>query len=173
MLLLGRDRMARMLPRLIRPAIALAGGALAVFHGWLFAAQAAAGRLDDPWLIFRWAAAIALIGALIALRRGGDSIWGRKGVAIWVLAALLHGPAVAGKYAVTDVALPESVTTSVLQLVAAAAFAIGVWMLAGLLAARRASESALDSYRPAFCLAGHPAAAIAPQFSPRPPPLHS
>ena len=90
--------MAKMLSRLIRTTVALAGAALALFHGWLFAAQAAAGRLDDPWLIFRWAAAVALVGALIAVRRGGDSIWGRKGVAIWVMAALLHGPAVAGKY---------------------------------------------------------------------------
>jgi hypothetical protein len=160
-----------MLSRLIRTTVAVAGVALALFHGWLFAAQAAAGRLDDPWLIFRWAAALALVGALIAVRRGGDSIWGRKGVAIWVLAALLHGPAVAGKYEVADVALPETVATSVLQLLASGAFAIGVWMLAGLLASRRPSWPARYSYLPAFSIAGFLAAGVAPQFAPRPPPL--
>jgi hypothetical protein len=165
--------MAKMFSRLIRLTVAVLGGALAVFHGWLFAAQAAAGRLEDPWLIFRWAAAIALVGALVAVRRGGDSVWGRKGVAIWVLAALLHGPAVAGKYDVADVALPESVATSVLQLVASAAFAIGVWLLAGLLAARRAIANTLYSYLSALALGGPLAARSSPQFSPRPPPLRS
>ena len=166
-----RDRMAKMFARLIRLTVALAGGALAVFHGWLFAAQAAAGRLDDPWLIFRWVAAIVLVGALIAVRRGGDSIWGRKGVAIWVLAALLHGPAVAGKYDVADFALAESVATSVLRLVASAAFAIGVWILAGLLAARRKSLSVRSPFQPAFSAAGVLAAGGTPPFNPRPPPL--
>ena len=163
--------MAKMFPRLIRSTVALAGGGLAVFHGWIFASQAANGRLDDPWLIFRWVAALALVGALIAVRRGGDSIWSRKGVAIWVLAALLHGPAVAANYEVADLAIPESVVTSVLRLVASAAFVIGVWLLAGLLAARRASTRVRYSYLPAFALTGPLAAGATPQFCPRPPPL--
>ena len=165
--------MAAMLPRLIKSTVALAGGGLAVFHGWIFVAQAAAGRLDDPWLMFRWAAAIVLIGALVAVHRGGDSIWRRKGVAIWVLAALLHGPAVAGKYDVADLGLPENVATSVLQLVSSAAFAIGVWMLAGLLAVRRTASPARSAYRPTFALAGPLAAGSTLQFFPRPPPLRS
>ena len=160
-----------MLPRLIKLTVALAFGALAVFHGWLFAAQAAEGRLDDPWLIFRWTAAIALVGALIAVRRGGESVWGRKGVAIWVLAALLHGPAVAGKYEVSDFALPETVATSVVLLLSSGALVIGVWMLAGLLASRRASLPSRYADRPAFRSAGFLAAGGAPQFAPRPPPL--
>ena len=163
--------MAKMLPRLIRSTLALAGGGLAVFHGWIFVAQAAAGRLDDPWLMFRWAAAIALIGALVAVHRGGDSIWRRKGVAIWVLAALLHGPTVAAKYDVADFALPANVATSVLQLVSSTAFAIGVWMLAGLLAARRASAPARYSTLAGFAFTGSLAARSTPPFSPRPPPL--
>jgi hypothetical protein len=162
--------MAKMLPRLIRSTLALAGGALAVFHGWLFAAQAAAGRLEDPWLIFRWLAAFALVGALVVVRRRGDSFRGRKSVAIWVMAAVLHGPAVAGKYEVGDFVLPEGVTTSVLQLVASAACALGVWLLAGLLAARRASALPRYSYLPAFAFGGALAARSTPPFSPRPPP---
>lgn len=163
--------MAKMFSRLLRLTAALAGGVLAAFHGWLFAGQVAAGQLDDPWLMFRWAAAIALIGALVAVRRGGDSIWGRKGVAIWVLAALLHGPAVAGKYEVADFALPETVATSILQLLSSAALALGLWMLAGLLAARRPSPLVRYSFLPAFSAAGFLAAGGTPQFSPRPPPL--
>lgn len=165
--------MAKMLSRLIRLTVALAGGVLAVFHGWVFAAQAAAGRLDDPWLIFRWAAAIALVGALITVHRGGDSIWRRKGIAIWVLAALLHGPALAGKYEVSDFALPESVATSVLQLASSAAFVVGAWLLAGLLTRRRGRPSARSADLPAFSAAGFLAAGGTPLFIPRPPPLRS
>ena len=165
--------MARMLPRLIRLTVALAGGVLAVFHGWVFAAQAAAGRFEDPWLIFRWAAAIALVGALIAVRRGGASIWRRKGVAIWVLAALLHGPALAGKYEVSDFALPESVASSSLQLASSAAFVVCVWVIAGLLLRRRTARPTWYSDLPSFSAAGFLAARAALQFSPRPPPLRS
>lgn len=159
------------LPRMIRAALAAAGVALAGFHGWLFAAQVAAGRLEDPWLIFRWVAAAALIAALAAVRRGGDSLWGRKGVAIWVLAALLHGPAIAGELTVDTLALPETVATSVLQLVSSAALAIGLWLLAGLVAARRLSVALRHAFVPAHSAARRLAAGITPQFSPRPPPL--
>jgi hypothetical protein len=145
--------------------------ALAGFHGWLFAAQVLAGRLEDPWLIFRWVAAAALVGALVAVRRGGDSIWGRKGIAIWVLAAVLHGPAVAGDFNVETFALPETVATSVMQLVSSAALAIGLWLLAGLVAARRRSAALRYAFVPAHSAAGRLAAGITPQFSPRPPPL--
>lgn len=157
--------------RIFRGALAFAGVLLAGFHGWLFAVQIAAGRLDDPWVIFRWLAAAALVFSLLALRKSGDSIWGRKGIAIWVLAALLHGPSVAGRADVTSLALPEAVAGSVLQLVSSTALAIGLWMLAGLLAARRASALPLRSYAPGFLIAGPLAATASPPFCPRPPPL--
>ena len=159
-----------MFPRFIRLTLGLVGGLLAAFHGWLFVAQAAAGRLEDPWLIFRWVASASLILALAALRRSGESIWGRKGVAIWVLAALLHGPAVAATNDIASIALPESVVTSVLQLVSSAAFAVGLWLLARLLRVRT-SHVSLYSYVAAFAAAGQPSAVASPQFSPRPPPL--
>jgi hypothetical protein len=124
--------MSRMYPRIIRLTLGLLGGGLAAFHGWLFVAQAAEGRLEDPWLIFRWVASAALIVALVALRRGGESVWAEKGIAIWVLAALLHGPAAAVSNDITAIALPKSVVTSVLHLVSSAAFAIGFSMLASL-----------------------------------------
>jgi len=159
-----------MFSRLLKAMLGVAGGALAVFHGWLFAAQAVAGRLEDPWLIFRWLSAVALIAALVAVRRGGSSIWGRKGMAIWVLAALLHGPAVAGDTAALQ-ALPEAVATTVMQLVSASALALGLWLLAALLGARRAAPARLYTLTLAFSLAGRLAAGVSHQFSPRPPPL--
>ena len=161
-----------MFPRIIRLTLGLLGGGLAAFHGWLFVAQAAAGRLEDPWLIFRWVASASLIAALVALRRSGESVWGRKGIAIWVLAALLHGPAVAGTNDIAAIALPESVVTSVLQLVSAAAVAIGLWLLARLLRTRTRHVSFYSSID-AFSTTGRLAAGTAPQFSPRPPPLRN
>ena len=164
--------MSGMYPRIIRLTLGLLGGGLAAFHGWLFVAQAAEGRLEDPWLIFRWVAAASLIVALVALRRSGESIWGKKGIAIWVLAALLHGPAVVATNDIAAIALPESVVTSVLQLVSAAAFAIGLWVLARVLRARSLRVRCSPVFV-AFSAAGRLAAGTAPQFSPRPPPLRS
>lgn len=164
--------MSSVYPRIIRLTLGLLGGGLAAFHGWLFVAQAAEGRLEDPWLIFRWVAAASLIVALVALRRTGESVWGRKGIAIWVLAALLHGPAAAGVNDIATIALPESVVTSVLQLVSASVFAIGLWMLARLLRLR-ASRAGCSPLFVAFSAAQRLAPGTAPQFSPRPPPLHS
>ena len=161
--------------RMIRAALAIAGAALVGFHGWLFAGQVAAGRLDDPWLVFRWIAAAALIAALVAVRRGGEPIWGRKSIAIWVLAAVLHGPAIASDLQAdfNSIALPETVVTTVLQLVSSAALAVSLWLLAGLLLQRR--RSALIHYAtvPAFVVAGGRAPRSVRQFSPRPPPIRS
>src|SRR5574341_1513518 len=116
--------MAKMLPRLINRTLALACGALAVFHGWLFVSQAAAGRLDDPWVSFRWMTAAALILALVAVHLRGHRVWSRKGIVIWLLAALLHGPAIADHDSFKTFALPEAAAASVLQLVSAAGVAL-------------------------------------------------
>ena len=163
-----------MFPRLIKRTLGLLGGAMAAFHGWLFVAQAADGRLEDPWLVFRWVAAASLIAALVAVRRNGDSLWSRKGVAIWVLAALLHAPAVAGDAGTVSFALPESAATSVIEILASAALAFGLWTLAGLLRPRRVVARPVPG--PVLGLAaasGYLAASITPQFCPRPPPARA
>jgi hypothetical protein len=165
--------MAKMLPRLINRTLALAGGALAVFHGWLFVSQAVAGRLGDPWVIFRWLAAAALIAALVAVHRRGHLLWGRKGIAIWLLAAMLHAPAIADNESFETFALPEAVAASLLQLASSAGVAIGLWMLAGLLAARRASALTIDRLVPVVVVARRFSAGHATRFSPRPPPQAS
>ena len=163
--------MAKMLPRLINRTLALAGGALAVFHGWLFASQAAAGRLEDPWVIFRWMAAAALILALVAVHRRGHRVWGRKGIAIWLLAALLHGPAIADNESFKTFALPEAAAASVLQLMSSAGVALTLWMLAALLAARRTSARPLRALVPVIAGTARFAAGHESRFAPRPPPL--
>lgn len=157
--------------RFVRLTLAVAGVALAAFHAWLLALQVAAGELNDPWLIVRWLAAAALVAALVAVRRNGESIWGRMGIAIWVLAALLHGPTIVSDLNTDSLALPETVATSVLQLVSSTVVAIGLWVLAGILAARHSSRSVRSAFVPAFSAAGRLAAGVTPQFSPRPPPL--
>jgi hypothetical protein len=159
--------------RLIRASLAVAGGALIGFHGWLFAAQFAAGRLEDPWLVFRWIAAALLTAAFVAARRGGASILGRKNIAIWVLAALLHGPAVAADLQAdfNSFAVPQTVATTVLQLLSSAALAAGLWLLAGLLSPRRRPAPVRFAAVPVFVTAGGRAPNLSRRFAPRPPPL--
>lgn len=155
-----------------RTTTVVAGAVLVAFHGWLFATQVAAGRLEDPWLIFRWMVAVGLVTALVAIRRGGASIWSRQGIAVWVLAALLHGPAVATDFSesINALALPETVATSVLQLVSVTALAITLWMLAGLLARRDRHARLYVGPVAASSLAGIFGDGFSPQYSSRPPP---
>jgi hypothetical protein len=161
--------------RMIRASLALAGAALIGFHGWLFAGQIAAGRFEDPWVVFRWIAAAGVVAALVAVRRSGETILGRKSIAIWVLAALLHGPAIASDLQTdfNSFALPETVATSVLQLVSSAALGVSLWLLAGLLlASRRAAQSRYATV-PVLVTAGGRAPVLLRRFAPRPPPIRS
>jgi hypothetical protein len=158
--------------RMIRASLAVAGVALVGFHGWLFAAQFAAGRLEDPWLVFRWIAAASLVAAFVAIFRGGAPILGRKSIAIWVLAALLHGPAIASDLQTdfNSFALPQSVAATVLQALSSAALAAGLWLLAGLLFPRRHPAPVRYAAVPVFVTAGGRAPNLSRRFAPRPPP---
>ncbi len=159
----------------LRGTSAVVGAALVGFHGWLFAGQIADGRLADPWLIFRWIAAAVLVAALVNVRRGGESTWGRKGIAIWVLAALLHGPAVAASSsdAFDSLALPEAVATSVLQLVASTALGTGLWLLTAVFARRDRRARSFVELHLAFAAAGILADGFSPAYASRPPPQKS
>jgi hypothetical protein len=85
---------------MVRKALAGAGALLVLFHVWLFAGQILAGELADAALLGRWAVAGGLLVALEGLRRRGAPIGrSRQGVAIWLLAALLHAPAMADRLA--------------------------------------------------------------------------
>lgn len=73
--------------------------AVAAFHVWIFGGQIVAGELASPGRIARWALAGLVAGAFWSLRRRGDSLTrGRKAVALWTLAALLHGPVLAERF---------------------------------------------------------------------------
>ena len=161
---------------LARTTAVVAGAMLVAFHGWLFAAQVAAGRLEDPWLVLRWTLAAGLVAALAAIRRNGASVWSQQGIAVWVLAALLHGPAVATDFSDSfrSLALPETVATTVLQqLASVSALAITLWMLSGLLARRDRHARLYAGLVAAPSLAGIFVAGFSPQYSSRPPPRQS
>lgn len=151
------------------------GTGLVAFHGWLFAGQIADGSLADPWLLFRWIAAAGLIAALAAVGLRGGSVWGRQGVAIWVLAAVLHGPAVAGSAsdAFDSLALPETAITSVLQLVVSAGAGLGLLLLAAVLSGRRRQVSLAFDLPLAFAAPGILANGFSPPYFSRPPPQKS
>ena len=156
----------------MKRSLAAVVGALAIFHGWIFGTQLWAGQLSEPGLIARWLLAAGLTAGLVALARSGESvIWGRKTVSIWLLAALLHGPAMAdGRLSALDQpSLPE-VATVMLQVVAAAALGLGL-----ALATRPSGRFRVDLSSRAFATvrvrsARH--ARFARRFAPRPPPRH-
>lgn len=155
---------------MIRRSVSLVGAALAVFHVWLFAGQVWSGALADPSLILRWLIAAGLIGGLVLLRRQGESLlFGRKAVAIWVLAAVLHGPALASRTETGPSPIPEVVVV-LTQTVVGLAGVVGLaFLLAGASLVRPSFSAtgrlAIRSHAPALI----PGAGLA--FAPRPPPL--
>ena len=105
------------------------GALLGGFHLWLLGNQAWSGQLSEPDLILRWAAALALAAGLVAIRRRGESPVGRKAVVIWLLAGLLHGPALGNdRDGFATPSLPEAVAT--LGQVVASVSALALTLLA-------------------------------------------
>lgn len=107
------------------------GGLLVLFHLWLFGSQLWEGQLAELGPVLRWAMAAGLAGALVGLRRSGASlVHGRKAVAIWLLAALLHAPAMGDSQAPPSPALAEVVTTIVQVAAASLSLGLGLALLA-------------------------------------------
>jgi hypothetical protein len=157
---------------MMRRALSLVVTALAVFHVWLFAGQLWSGALSDPTLIFRWLIAGGLLGGLSVLKRQGESlIFGRKAVAIWVLAALLHGPAFAARFDAPGQAPVPEVVATLTQVVVGLIGLVGLGLILAGASIRR----------PAFVVHGRPAlrvyvpalpVGVGLAFAPRPPPSH-
>jgi len=153
---------------MLRRLLSGAGLALGLFHVWLFARQASAGTLT-PETAAKWAAAAALVAAFGALyRQGVPLLRGRKAVAIWVLAALLHAPAIGERLESLETpAIPEAAIT---LLVAAAAPLAGLLLL--LWIARASAPIPALQYVAAASV--DPSAVIGRRttlaFCPRPPP---
>ena len=116
---------------MFRRIVAAAGGLLVLFHAWLFGSRLLDGQLTELGPILRWVMAAGLVAALVGLHRGGASlVRGRKAVSIWLLAALLHAPAMAGDSVEhASPALAEVVTTLV-EVAASLALGLGLALLA-------------------------------------------
>lgn len=157
---------------MLRKTLTTAGAALALllglFHAWLFAGQAIAGRLDDPARLLRWAAAIGLTAALVLLHRRGVSILrGRQAAAVWTLVALLHAPAIGERMSTMAMpAVPEVVET-----LAPAVTAIAVLLLSALTFRAATSRPAARplAHAPSIIVRQFACGGV-PRFSPRPPP---
>lgn len=150
----------------------LATAALVVFHLWLLGTHILTGRLLEPDVLLRWAAAGIVAAALAALHRRHRSLfWGRQAIVLWLLVVLIHGHAAwtgdAGS-ALPD-ALPE--TAAALIPVGVVAGALTLWFVvtravrrvsAGLARLRDAVVARAGVYAAGPCL---------PPFAARPPPV--
>jgi hypothetical protein len=148
---------------------ALAGVLLAAFHLWLFGHQAWSGQHEYAESL-RWLTAVGLVGGLIALWRQGTSLlWHRKATAVWVLAALLHGPALADEATLATRLLGEVPDAAVLLLGALAT--LGLALGAGRRAAAwRVRRGTLDRLFAPQLVALPASLAPGIGFLPRPPP---
>lgn len=148
----------------------LVWGALAAFHLWLLAGQAWNGEVDAAGFA-RWGLALGLAGALVALRRTGRSLFGdRRATAVWVLAGLLHGPALAEGAGLATQALAET-PVAVAQLVCAAAGLALTLALAARGDGRATNPHVAGIIAPWRRLAGPLDVPAGPACLPRPPPV--
>lgn len=152
--------------------LAAAAAALALFHVWLFAGQALQGELADPARLARWLFALLLLAALAAFYRAGVPLLrGRKAVAIWLLAALLHGPAIGERLdALGTPSIPEAVS-ALAGLATAAAGALGLLLLLWIARAPRAAAIRRHLTAVTRAASGPLAPGAHTAFAPRPPPL--
>lgn len=159
---------------MVRRTLVTAGALLVGFHAWLLVSQAWAGELADPGLLVRWGVAGGLVWALSRLRRRGHSlVRGRRAVTIWLLAALLHGPALADRLSSPASVDAQIFSTALAELTSAAGMVLGVLLLFGVSIAKRRRVSApllvdapADGYPSLF------AAGFGFLVAPRPPPAH-
>jgi hypothetical protein len=126
---------------MVRKVLTAAGALVAGFHVWLFVSQLGDGRLADVSVLARWGVAAGLGVALWYLRRQNVPLfWGRKAVAIWLLAAVLHGPSLTDRLAAVDTSASADVVAVMLQVTAGAAW-LTLLVLAAVTLRRRASVS--------------------------------
>jgi hypothetical protein len=123
-------------------------------------------------VLVQWLAAAGLAAGLWTLRQAGVSTFSRRGVALWVLAAWLHGPAVAALADTAGTALPETAAAATLVVQAAGTTAC----LLGALLLALAARGQVRAQRPAGRLSERLACTVAasPGFAvtvaARPPP---
>ena len=147
--------------RLLAAAGSLAGGALVLFHLWLFA-----GRLGDlsivrPEVLASWLGSAALgLFALWLKRRGQSLLGGRSGLVFWLLVLLLHvGPIGA-----------DDLTTVDLTLALGLELALAVCLFANVAGAELSADRRLNRFTASPALARAAVLAGGPFAAPRPPP---
>lgn len=155
-----------MIRRAALAVVALVG----LYHAWLFGRQAVSGELADPATGLRWLAAALLAAGLVTLWRRGASMASRPAVTVWVLAALLHGPAMANGVDGAALALPEAVVVvaQAAATVAAVGLALLVWLRHSI-GALGVSAGVLVAVDDRLLPAVVPSRRL--RFLPRPPPL--
>jgi hypothetical protein len=122
------------LSAMFRRLAAAIGGLLVLFHLWLFGSQLLDGRLTELGQVLRWLMAAGLVAAMAHLHRRGLSLFkGRRAIAIWLLAALLHGPAMAGAGSTYQSPALAEVVTTLVQIAASVALGLGLALLGGML----------------------------------------
>ena len=155
---------------MLRVAARGVGVGLALFHLWLLAGQAWDGRLFEPELLVRWLVAGILAACLIGVLRSGAPLFSsRKAVAVWLLAATLHGPVVVDRVGGTQ-GLPE-VSTILAEIAGASALLGAAVMLLSAVSRYRASVRRHSGPEPlGYGSTLPPGLGPAPAFAPRPPP---
>jgi hypothetical protein len=155
---------------MLRRSVVGLGALLGGFHLWLLGNQAWSGQLSEPDVILRWLIALALGSGLVAITRRGGSLFGRQAVAMWVLAAVLHGPALGNDVdGFATPALPEVVAT--VAQAAAAISAVGLALLALFALTSWSAHTGSSLMLPApLAPAGVLSALRMSGFLPRPPP---
>jgi len=156
---------------MIRKAAIAAGAGLALFHVWLLLGQAWEGELLEPWLLLRWLVAGVLAAGLTGvLRSGASGFWSRRTVALWLLAAVLHGPALMDRAGVDTQGLPEAAVVLVQIATLSAAAGAVILLAAAFHRTPRASRGG-GSLSASFTLAPSRSLGFVQAFAPRPPPL--
>jgi len=156
---------------MIRRTAVAAGGGLALFHVWLLAGQAWEGQLLEPGLLLRWLVAGALAFGLASVLRSGAPVFlSRRTVALWLLGALLHGPAVMDRVGIDTQSLPEA--AAIVVEIAAASAALGAAFLFLTAAFRRTLGAQAGGPHTHACRPAFPRSlGFVQAFAPRPPPL--
>jgi hypothetical protein len=99
----------------------IAGGLLVAFHVWLLAGHLATGQFLEPERLFRWVITAGLAAGIILLRRQGATLFGRRALVVWLLAGMLHVPAIANRLDSVAFDTPVAISLTQLTLVSVAA----------------------------------------------------
>jgi hypothetical protein len=153
----------------LRALAACAGLILAGFHVWLLGQLTWTGRLETAASL-RWLLAFGLVAGMFVLHRRGTSLWGRRAIALWVLAAVLHGPSFGAEPPPPAQLIAD--TSSIAIQIAGAALGVALALTSGRMA--QPWRPAIDVAAAAFQLVPGPGlrrATFTQGFLPRPPPL--